>query len=84
MQIAEVHLHRHAKEVRSQMRLKHGSKVSLEHRGDFIHARFDDGYLVAIPMTSVGFIVLGEETISEAAPKLKRGRKAKQNVVEAH
>tara|TARA_R110000744_G_scaffold170016_1_gene288072 strand:- start:95 stop:457 length:363 start_codon:yes stop_codon:yes gene_type:complete len=89
MAISEIHLNRDAKEVRHQTRLKHGSKVSLELRGDFVHARFDDGYLVAIPMTSIGFLVLDGDDLELEAPKVKptvkRGRKAKSpDGVQAH
>lgn len=88
MAVSEIHLKRDAKEVRHQTRLKHGSKVTLELRGDFVHARFDDGYLVAIPMTSIGFLVLDEAGLEEAAPKTvkspKRTRRVKSDGVQAH
>ena len=88
MAISEIHLKRDAKEVRHQTRLKHGSKVALELRGDFVHARFDDGYLVAIPMTSIGFLVLDEEALEKVAAKVtkapKRTRKVKSDGVQAN
>jgi len=89
MAISEIHLKRDTKEVRHQTRLKHGSKVSLELRGDFVHARFDDGYLVAIPMTSIGFLVLDGDDLNLPVPEvkqtIKRGRKAKSpDGVQAH
>ena len=88
MPIAEIHLKRDAKEVRHQVRLKHGSKVTLELRGDFVHARFDDGYLVAIPMTSISFLVLDESALEKEAPKVtkapKRTRKVKSDGVQAN
>ena len=88
MAISEIHLKRDAKEVRHQTRLKHGSKVTLELRGDFVHARFDDGFLVAIPMTSIGFLVLDEDALEKAAPKVtkapKRTRKVTNDGVQAH
>lgn len=69
-------------------RLKHGPKVTLELRGEFIHARFADGYLVAIPMTSIGFLVLDENELEKEAPKVtkapKRTRKVKADGVQAH
>ena len=88
MAVSEIHLKRDAKEVRHQTRLKHGSKVTLELRGDFVHARFDDGYLVAIPMTSIGFLVLDESGLEKEAPKVakapKRTRRVKSDGVQAH
>ena len=88
MAVSEIHLKRDAKEVRHQVRLKHGSKVTLELRGDFVHARFDDGYLVAIPMTSISFLVLDESALEKEAPKVtkapKRTRKVKSDGVQAN
>ena len=88
MPIAEIHLKRDAKEIRHMTRLKHGPKVTLELRGEFIHARFADGYLVAIPMTSIGFLVLDENELEKEAPKVtkapKRTRKVKADGVQAH
>jgi len=88
MPIAEIHLKRDAKEIRHQTRLKHGSKVTLELRGDFVHARFADGYTVAIPMTSIGFIVLDGNELEKEAPKVtkspKRTRKVKSDGIQAH
>ena len=88
MPIAEIHLKRDAKEIRHMTRLSHGPKVTLELRGDFVHARFTDGYTVAIPMTSIGFIVLDGNELEAEAPKIakaaKRTRKVKSDGIQAH
>ena len=88
MPIAEIHLKRDAKEIRHMTRLKHGSKVTLELRGDFVHARFADGYAVAVPMTSIGFLVLDSNELETEAPKIakaaKRTRRVKSDGVQAH
>ena len=58
--VKSIALHRDAKEVRHQRRLTHGSLCSLERREGFVVATFNDGYRVAVPMTSISFIELGD------------------------
>ena len=60
MDVAAIALHRDAKEIRHQRRLVHGNQCSLERREGFVVATFSDGYRVAVPMTSISFIELGD------------------------
>ena len=60
MDVKAIALHRDAKEVRQQRTLQHGPKCTLERREDFVVATFNDGYRVAVPMTSISFIELGD------------------------
>ena len=53
----------------------------LERREDFVVATFNDGYRVAVPMTSISFIELGDgpwerkpAPVAAEKPKTKRRR----------
>ena len=88
VEIKAIALHRDAKEVRHQRRLVHGPQCALERREDFVVATFNDGYRVAVPMTSISYIELGDgpwerkvAPVSTAKPKTKRRR---SNTAEAN
>ena len=81
MDVKAIALHRDAKEVRHMRTLHHGPKCALERREDFVVATFNDGYRVAVPMTSISFIELGDgpwqrpgDAPAEAKPRTKRRR----------